>query len=164
MNSERHISTCSFPTKDSPGCWSVGEIMVSSIFCCHPQWDAEERYVQLLFKGSQSMLPRHTCPLAFPSSLAAALTHPPHSLMGFRHFTRSCTWLHEAKTKLYPRNCLFPALLQTTPYFFLKCSFLNPDKNNIMENNVASQEGCKLVLTECKLFYKEYKELLICGQ
>lgn len=38
------------------------------------------------------------------------------------------------------------------PQFFpLKCGFYKPDKTIIMENNVVSQWGCKLVKPECKL-------------
>lgn len=41
-------------------------------------------------------------------------------------------------------------------FFPLKCGFLKANKSIIMENNVASQRGCKLVKPECKLFCSEY--------
>lgn len=112
--------------------------------------------MRLLFKGSQSMLPSMHAPPPAPLPQAAALTHPPCSLMGYRLFPSSCRRLNEAKTGFCPQCCLFPALLCTIACFSLKCGFLKPDKNIIMENNVASQEGCKLVKPECKLFCNEH--------
>lgn len=86
---------------------------------------------------------KHACPPGPPPPQAAALTLSSCSLMGYRLFPCSCTWLHGAKTAFCPQCCLFPALVCTTVvgFFPKKCDFLKPDKSIIKENNVASHQG-----------------------
>lgn len=55
-----------------------------------------------------------------------------------------------------PSVLFISSLILYHSFFSLKCGFLKPDKTIVMENNVVSQRGCKLVKPECKLFSNEY--------
>lgn len=55
-----------------------------------------------------------------------------------------------------PSVLFISSLILYHSFFLLKCGFCKPGKTIILENNVVSQQGCKLVKPECKLFSNEY--------
>lgn len=69
--------------------------------------------------------------------------------MGYRLFPCSCVLLYDA-------TALSAVYFQPQLFFSLKCGFRKPDKTIIMENNVVTQQGCKLVKPERKLFSNKY--------
>lgn len=146
-----------FPAKDSPECQVTREAP-GSFQLMFPFQTGPRREIICNFSKHVA---KHAHPLSPPPPQAAALTLSACSLMGlmgYRLFPCSYTKLRDTKTGFCPQCCLFPALFWTTAFFFfsLKCGFLKADKSIIMENNVASQRGCKLVKPECKLFCNEY--------